>query len=172
MGVGTAVSGNPIYAYKSIPQITNIQATGPKVGANTIANMVIQPLGGKISWNKIIFDVSKSGDSIGKLSDASLWDVAANKKIASCVLSGDASSGLTGAYGTQSGTITCSLSAEEVVSAVKTYALKVTLGTGILGPKDSISASLDSERILLSRRHLQIHLLSRVLILSGRIFRR
>jgi hypothetical protein len=144
VGVGLAVSGNPIYAYQAIPQIAIVKATSPKVGANTLANLFIKSSGNsKIAWNKIVFDVSKTGDSIGKLSDAALWDVAANKKIASCTISGAASAGLAGAYGTQSGTITCSPSAEEQVSGLKSYALKATLGTGILAPKDSISVSLD-----------------------------
>lgn len=141
----TDVVGNALYAFAAIPTITNVAlpATTLAAGTQTLAKFTVSSGGtGEISWNKIIFTVSKTAN-VGITSNTlSLVNADTNIAITGTMASStDLTSTGTVSGATVTFTVTGNGGEEKVTS--RTYALKGTIGTvGTLTTGDSITVNV------------------------------
>ncbi len=127
---GTDRVGEAMYAYASIPTITN--ATLPTTilggaGTRTIAKFTVAADTNPLAWKKFIFTVLKSADPV--ITGGQLWDMSSNTEVA-----GTPTLTTVGATNT-SGTIAFVATNEQQVSVgtPKTYELRITLSAGDAG---------------------------------------
>ncbi len=118
--VGTTVTGNNLYVYKSIPTITNVTLpTGTlSAGTQTLSKFSISSGGtGTIGWSKLMFTIATSTNVV--VTSPQLWDADANSQI-----TGTASTSYSG------GNLTFEFdpATEQQISGAKNYAVKATIG--------------------------------------------
>ncbi len=120
------VTGNAIYAFASIPTITNVALPSSTLasGTQTLAKFTVSSNGtGNVSWNKIIFNIGKS--STATFHTPSLVNADTNVAITGTIATSINFSGA-GTSGTLTFTVTGNGGEEDVTS--RTYALKATVG--------------------------------------------
>jgi len=125
---GTSVAGQVMYAYRSVPTITNVALPSSVLvggsGSHTLAKFTIGTgATGATGWAKLVFTVNKSitggGDTV---TSPTLWDVTSG---ATQILGATVISGL-GAGA--NGSITFLPNTEQQVSGAKTYELRAVVG--------------------------------------------
>jgi hypothetical protein len=138
---GMPAAGNAIYVYKSIPTITNVAlpTTVLSNGTVTLAKITIASNGGTISWNKLLFTVSKNiASAADAITAPTLWDVTSGAT--QVTAAGSFVTTLGGAN--TSGSITILPNVEQQISGSKTYELRATLGGGAVATNDSIVTNI------------------------------
>lgn len=131
-------TGNAIYAYASMPTITNVSlpSTNLAAGTATLAKIQISSdSAGQIDWKKIIFTATKTTNPT--ISSVTLWDADSNSQIVGT----PTVAGALGAGGVATGTIEFVATNIQSVSGTKTYILKATIGGSIVSG-DSVNTNI------------------------------
>ncbi len=127
---GTDRAGEAMYAYASIPTITN--ATLPTTilggaGTRTIAKFTVAADTNPLAWKKMIFTVLKSSAPV--ITGGQLWDMSSNTQVAGTpTLTTVGATDLTGSIA-----FVATNEQQVSVGSPKTYELRVTLAAGGAG---------------------------------------
>ena len=140
-GTESDPAANAMYAYASIPTITNVAlpSTTLTVGTNTVAKFSIASNGGTIGWKYLAFVVTKNIGGTDTLASATLWDSATGAQIAG-------TAAFTGSVETDNDTaggLTFTADNEQEISGTKTYVLKMTVA-GTLASGNSLTVNIDN----------------------------
>jgi hypothetical protein len=143
-GATGVVNGNAIYAYKAIPTITlsTLPTANLNVGTNTTSKITIATDTGTIGWKKMIFDVSKSGATVGAISSVTLWN-GSTQVPGRAVITAVSGVNIGTTAGVGTGTITFIPTTEEQISGSVTYTLKADVAAALTG--DSVSVKIDNK---------------------------
>jgi len=136
MTIGTG-AGNNVYAYKTVPTITNQTLPSSVLSAGTLTLSKFQVSSpGTIGWKDIIFSVTKTGGS-GKaaIGTTNIYNEAdQNTSLDTCTVTNGGATDTTA-------TITCTVATEEYFSGSRTYVLKSAI-SGTPATSDVISTSI------------------------------
>jgi hypothetical protein len=125
------VSGNAIYAYRSVPTISILALPSSTLvaGTKTLSKFTIATNGtGAVTWRKMKFNVAKSAEPTITAGTVKLYDSNGTEITGTVVLGG---TDLTAASASADGTITFYATAEEQIVDAKTYELKANISGAI-----------------------------------------
>lgn len=139
-GTESDPAGNAMYAYASIPTITNVAlpTTTLGTGTQTVAKFSITSNGGTIGWKYLAFVIAKNISGTDTLASATVWDADTNTQITGTPT-------FTGSVETDNDTaggLTFVATNEQQINGTKTYIVKMTIA-GTLASGDNLSVNID-----------------------------
>ncbi|MDD4409160.1 MAG: peptidoglycan-binding protein [Candidatus Pacebacteria bacterium] len=128
-------AGNAIYAYKAFPSIaaSALSTETLTAGQKTISKFVITPNGGNVSWNRMLFNVTKTaavtignGGAAADNAQVKLYNTATGNEVAGVFTNGAAGSDCSAATDANC-TLVFVPDTEEAVGSATTYEVRATV---------------------------------------------